>query len=183
MIRSALQVLVLPQNLENYFPPNFPKNPIWIEFRANRAAVISGPAISSVYDQARSQDVAAGWPHTRRSGQKPEWGAKARRGAHLKNTVLDVCSNQGAKREMRGHRFQMGGLSTTALPLATALLWHNVLIHRAKVQIGVKIVIRAMRWGWPPLVRTINCASQSFQRGPVGFKVIYFMLCPRTDVC
>ena len=183
MIRSALQVLVLPLNLENYFPPNFPKNPIWIEFRGKRAAVISGPAISSVYDQTRSQDVAAGWPNTRRGGQNQKGGPKPEGGAHLKNSVLNICSNQGAKSEMGGADFKWRGRAPLAPPLARALLWHNLLIHRAKVQMGVKIVIRAMRWGWPPLVRIINCASQSFQRGPVRFKVIYFMLCPRTNVC
>jgi len=31
-----------------------------------------------------------------------------KRGPHLKNTVLDVCRNQGAKRELGRHRFQMG---------------------------------------------------------------------------
>jgi len=40
--------------------------------------------------QARRQDLAAG-------------GAKnQKRGPHLKNTIQDACSNQGAKREMRG---------------------------------------------------------------------------------
>jgi len=34
---------------------------------------------------------------------------------------LDICSNQGAKREMGGHRFQMGRPGTTGPPLATAL--------------------------------------------------------------
>jgi len=50
------------------------------------------------YYQARRQDIAAGGPH-------------------FKNTVLDVCSNQGAKREMGGHRFQMGGPGTTGPPV------------------------------------------------------------------
>jgi len=35
---------------------------------------------------------------------------------------LDVCSNQGANREMEGHRFQKGGPGTTAPPQATALI-------------------------------------------------------------
>jgi len=43
--------------------------------------------------QARRQDVVAG-------------GAKHQKGcAHFLNTVLDVCSNRWAKREMGGHRF------------------------------------------------------------------------------
>jgi len=46
--------------------------------------------------QARRQDLAAG------GGQKPEGGL------HFKNTVLDVCSNQGAKREMGGTDFKWG---------------------------------------------------------------------------
>jgi len=45
--------------------------------------------------QARRQDIAAG-------GQKKE-------GPHFKNTVLDICSNQGAKREMGGTDFKWGG--------------------------------------------------------------------------
>jgi len=49
------------------------------------------------FTQARRQYLAAGWV------QKPEGGP------HVWNTVLDVWSNQGAKREMGGHRFQMGG--------------------------------------------------------------------------
>jgi len=54
--------------------------------------------------QALRQDLAAGGgPKTKRRGQKQEPGP------HLQNTVLDVCSNKGAKREMGGHRFQMGG--------------------------------------------------------------------------
>jgi len=64
---------------------------------------------NSLQHQARRQDLAAG-------GTKNQKG-----GPHLKNTVLDVCSNPGAKREMGGHRFQMGGPGTTDPPLATAL--------------------------------------------------------------
>jgi len=49
-----------------------------------------------LYCQARGQDLAAG-------------GAKNQKGGpHFKNTVLDVCNNRGAKREMGGHRFHMG---------------------------------------------------------------------------
>jgi len=48
-------------------------------------------------------------------------GPNTRREPHFKNTVLDVCSNRGAKREMGEHRFQMGGPGTTSPPLATAL--------------------------------------------------------------
>jgi len=51
-----------------------------------------------------------GGPKTRRTGQKPEGGP------HFLYTVLDVCSNQGAKREMEGHQFQMGGAGTTEPP-------------------------------------------------------------------
>jgi len=44
-----------------------------------------------------------------RGGQKSEGGAKNQKGKpHFENTVLDECSNQGAKREMVEHRFQMG---------------------------------------------------------------------------
>jgi len=53
--------------------------------------------------QARRQDTAG--------GTKNQKG-----GEHFKNTVLDVCSNQVAKREMGGHRFQMWGPGTTGLP-------------------------------------------------------------------
>jgi len=58
--------------------------------------------------QACRQDLAAGGP-------------KNRRGAHFLNTVLDVCSNRWAKREMGLHRFQMGGRASLATQLATAL--------------------------------------------------------------
>jgi len=53
------------------------------------------------------------------TGPSPEYssrGEKPEGGAHFKNTVLDVCSNQGAKREMGGHRFQIGGPGTTGPP-------------------------------------------------------------------
>jgi len=43
-----------------------------------------------------------------RRGQKPEGGAKNQKGTHLQNTVLDVSSNQGAKRERRGTDFKWG---------------------------------------------------------------------------
>ena len=58
-----------------------------------------GPAVRyKPVQQARRQDLAAGG------------GVKTRReGLHFKNTVLDVCSNRGAKREM-------GGPGTTAPP-------------------------------------------------------------------
>jgi len=59
--------------------------------------------------QARRQDLAAG-------GAKNQKG-----GAHFKNTALDVSSNQGAKREMGGHGFQIGGRTPLPPPLATAL--------------------------------------------------------------
>ena len=59
-----------------------------------------------------------------RGGQTPEWGP------YFKDTVLDVCSNRGAKREMGGHRFQMGGPGTTGPPLATALLMRCSLTSR-----------------------------------------------------
>jgi len=49
-----------------------------------------------------------GGPKTRKRDQKPKGGA------HFKNTVLDVCSNRGVKREMGGHRFQMGGWAPLA---------------------------------------------------------------------
>ena len=42
--------------------------------------------------EARRQDFAARGP-------------KIIGGSHLKNTMLDVCSNRGAKHEMVGHRF------------------------------------------------------------------------------
>jgi len=35
-------------------------------------------------------------------------GAKNHEGPNLKNTVLDLCSNQEAKREMGGYRFTTG---------------------------------------------------------------------------
>ena len=48
-----------------------------------------------------------------RGGQKTEGG-----GANFWNTVLDVCSNRGAKREMGGHRFKI----RSRAPLATAMV-------------------------------------------------------------
>jgi len=60
--------------------------------------------------QARRQELAAGGPKTRRRGQKTEGGP------HFKNTVLDVCSNRGAKREMGGAPISNGGPGTTGPP-------------------------------------------------------------------
>jgi len=54
--------------------------------------------------------------YSSRGGQKPEGGE------HFRNTVLDVCNNHGAKREMGGAR------APIALPLATAL--HPPLVER-----------------------------------------------------
>jgi len=64
----------------------------------------SAKVVNIVCGQARRQDLGAG-------GGKNQKG-----GPHFKNTVLDVCSNRGAKREMGGHRFQMGGPGITAPP-------------------------------------------------------------------
>jgi len=60
--------------------------------------------LSNPRPQARRQDLAAG------GGQKLEGGP------HFKNTVLDVCSNQGAKREMGGTDFKWGGRAPLPLP-------------------------------------------------------------------
>jgi len=69
--------------------------------------------------QARRQDIAAGGAKTRRRGQKTE------RGLHFKNTVWDVCSNQGANREMGGTDFKWGAAHHWAprwrWPCATAI--------------------------------------------------------------
>jgi len=54
--------------------------------------------------QARRQDLAAGGAKNQMEGQKNKSGA-----SFSKNIVLDVCSNRGAKREIGGQRFQMGG--------------------------------------------------------------------------
>jgi len=49
-------------------------------------------------------------------------GATNRRGPHFLNTVLDVCSNRGAKSEIaRGAPISNGVPGTTAPPLATTL--------------------------------------------------------------
>ena len=60
--------------------------------------------------QPRRQDIATGGSKTRKRGQKPEGGP------HFEKTVLDVCSNHGAKRQMGGHRFQIGRPGTTGPP-------------------------------------------------------------------
>ena len=54
------------------------------------------------FEQARRQDLATRGAKTRRRGQKPEDGS------HFKNSVLDVCSNQEAKREMGDTDFKWG---------------------------------------------------------------------------
>ena len=54
-------------------------------------------------EQARRQDVAAVGAKNQREGPK------TRRGAHFLNTVLDVCSNRWAKREMGGAPISNGG--------------------------------------------------------------------------
>ena len=81
--------------------------------------------------QARRQDLAAG------GGQKPDGGAKNRRGATFLNTVLDVCSNRGAKREIGGQRFQMGGRAP--LPLAVFII-SGVSCHSSSPNL-IKLVI------------------------------------------
>jgi len=81
-------------------------------------------------NQARRQDLAAGGPKTRWSGPKTKRG-----GPHFSNTVLDVCSNRGSKREMGGQRFQMGWPDNTAPPLATALT--SILINRFSLHLGI----------------------------------------------
>jgi len=58
--------------------------------------------------QAVRQDIAEGEAKNQKEGPKTRRG-----GEHFKNTLLDVCSNQGVKREMGRHRFQMGGPGTT----------------------------------------------------------------------
>jgi len=60
--------------------------------------------------QASRQDGAAGEAKNQKGGP------------HFKNTVLDVCSNRWAKREMGGTDFKWRGPGTTAPPLATALV-------------------------------------------------------------
>ena len=86
---------------------------IWIgqtcpEF-LNDAGRLSAPLEGSISPigrqarrQARRQDLAAG------GGQKPGGTKKQKVGPHFKNTVLDVCSNWGAKREMGGTDFKWG---------------------------------------------------------------------------
>jgi len=74
--------------------------------------------------QGGCQDFAAGGPITRRRGQKPEGGST------FENTVLDVCSNQGAKREMRGTDFKLGGRALLATPLAAALAHTRIPLMR-----------------------------------------------------
>jgi len=59
--------------------------------------------------QARRQDLAAG------GAKKQTKGSKTRRGPHFKNTVLEACSNRGAKREMGGTDLKWGP-GTTAPP-------------------------------------------------------------------
>jgi len=51
-----------------------------------------------------------------RGGQKPGGAKNQKGGPRFKNTVLDVCSNQGVKREMEGQRVQMAGPGTTGPP-------------------------------------------------------------------
>jgi len=69
--------------------------------------------------QARRQDVAAG------EAKNQKEGPKTKRGASFLKYCIGCMEQPGSKREMGGHRFQMGGgASTTAPPLATALrLW------------------------------------------------------------
>ena len=71
-----------------------------LSFFYGRLANILGHLGHECQHQARRQDLAAGGPH-------------------LKNAVLDVCSNR-TKRKMGRHRFQMGDGAPLAPPLATA---------------------------------------------------------------
>jgi len=79
------------------------------------------------HNQARRQDLAAGGPKNRRRGQKPEGWPR------FQNTVLIVCSNQGAKREIGDTDFiSKGGPSTTAPPPADDGPEHNIAQIRKK---------------------------------------------------
>jgi len=66
--------------------------------------------------QARRQDLAAGGQKPKKKGQKPDEGA-----TFLKYSIGCMQQPGGAKREMGGHRFQMGGRAPLPLPLATSL--------------------------------------------------------------
>jgi len=52
--------------------------------------------------------------YSNRGVKNQKKGQKTETGPHFKNTVLNVCINQRAKREMGGHRFQMGGRAPLA---------------------------------------------------------------------
>jgi len=63
-----------------------------------------------------------GFIQTRRRDIAPG-GAKNQKGVpHFKNTVLDVCSNQEAKREMGVTDFKWGGRAPLPPPLGTTLV-------------------------------------------------------------
>ena len=66
-----------------------------------------------------------GGAKTKRRGQKPEGGP------HFENTILDVCSNIRAKREMGGTDFKWGSRAPLPPPLATAgLAWKKNIASR-----------------------------------------------------
>ena len=75
------------------------------------------------------------WPTKRSQGKTEHYPAlslrlRSRRGQKIQggqqflNTILDECSNWGAKHEMKGHKFQIGR-SGTAGPLLP-ILFHKV---------------------------------------------------------
>ena len=97
--------------------------------------------VSTYHTQARRQDLAGG-------GQKPGGVKNQKRGAHFKNTVLDVCSHQGAKHEMGGTDFKWGDGATLAPPLATALITRSMVDHEnvTLVSISQHMLLSIMKW-------------------------------------
>ena len=90
-----------------------------------------------IYLQARRQDLAVGGPKTKKRGQKPEGGPI------FSNTVLDVCSNRGAKREMGGTDFKWGDRAPLPPPWRRPCL-PDIIILGCSVTVtnGAKIYIR-----------------------------------------
>jgi len=62
-----------------------------------------------------------------RGGPKTRWrGKKNRRGAHFKNTVLDVCSNRRAKCEIGGAPISNGEAGHHWPPAGDEPVWLNI---------------------------------------------------------
>jgi len=136
-----------------------------IQLATNRSRRVS---IILTLIQACRQDIAAGGDKNQKEGPKTRRG-----GAHFNNTVLDVCSNQGAKREMEGYIFQMGGPDTTAPPR-----WPRPSFDGSSVEVPLfssrKISLFWKVFGWLRIICILTKACNFVSWHIHGLKMLIF---------